>query len=418
MIILSSDDHTIEPPNVFDGRLASRYQNRAPKLMQDAEGHDHWVFEGKDVATVGLNATASWPPQEWGMNPSSFAEMRPGAYLVDERVRDMDRNGVLASMCFPSMPGFSGGRLYDATDKELALAVLQAYNDWHVDEWCGSHPGRFIPLIIGPGWDPEAMVTEIHRMAAKGARAISLPELPHLLGLPSYRSDYWFPVWTALSEENVVACLHIGQGLDALDMGPEFPIDNYMVLATQVSVLCTQDLIWGPAMRTFPDLKFAFSEGGIGWLPFLLDRLDRHYAHQRWTGQDFGGEQPSEVFREHSLACFISDPTTLKLYREIGLDMIAYEVDFPHSDSTWPDAPEELLRECQGAGMSDEDIDQLTWKNVARFFNYDPFAHITREQATVGALRANATDVETAIVPRAEWRRRYEANPRFEVASV
>jgi predicted TIM-barrel fold metal-dependent hydrolase len=329
----------------------------------------------------------------------------------------MDRNGVLASMCFPSMPGFSGGRLYEAADKDLAFAVLQAYNDWHVDGWCGAHPGRFIPLIIGPGWDIDATVSEIERMAARGARAISLPELPHLLGLPSYRSDYWFPVWEVVSDEDMVVCLHIAQGLDALDMGPEFPIDNYMVLATQVSVLCTQDLIWGPAMRTFPNLKFAFSEGGIGWMPFLLDRLDRHYAHQRWTGQDFGDKLPSQVFREHSLACFISDPTTLKLYRDIGPDIIAFEVDYPHSDSTWPDAPEELLRECEGAGMSDDDIDKVTWKNAARFCAYNPFVHIPEERATVGALRAASPDVDTAIVPRAEWRKRYDNNPRFEVAS-
>jgi predicted TIM-barrel fold metal-dependent hydrolase len=418
MIILSIDDHNVEPPTVFDGRLPAKFVDRAPKMVRDAQGKDHWLFEGKDVATVGLNATVSWPKEEWGMDPSSIAEMRPGVYLVDERVRDMDRNGVLASMCFPSLPGFSGGRFYEAQDKELGSAVLQAYNDWHVEDWCGSHPGRFIPLAIVQGWDPQLAAKEIHRVAAKGVRAISLPELPHLLGLPSYVSDYWNPIWQAVSDEDIVVCLHIGQGLDAINMGPDFSIDNFMVLATQVSVLCTQDLIWGPAMRSFPNLKFAFSEGGIGWIPFLLDRIDRHYENQKHTGQDFGDKLPSEVFREHSLACFISDPTSLKLYKEIGPEIIAFEVDYPHSDSVWPNAPEFLLQQCQDAGMSDDEIDLVTYKNVARFCSYDPFTHIPKEKATVGALRAQSPDVDTSIRSRAEFRKRYESNPAFDVATA
>jgi predicted TIM-barrel fold metal-dependent hydrolase len=418
MIIVSIDDHTIEPPDLFDAHLADKYKDLAPKLLRDENGFDHWVYEGKDVATVGLNAVVTWPKEEWGFNPCSIAEMRPAAYRIDERIRDMNRNGVLASMCFPSMPGFSGGRFQEADDKDLALVMLKAYNDWHVEEWCGSHPGRFIPLAVGPTWDMDEMVEEVKRVAAKGCRAISMPEMPHLHGLPTYQGDYWDPFWTVVSDEDVVVCLHIGQGMDAINMGPDLSFDNYMVLSTQVSVLCVQDLLWGPAMRKFPKLKFAFSEGGIGWIPFLMDRVDRHYKNQRWLGQDFGDKMPSEVFREHSLACFIADPTSLKLYKEIGIDIIAFETDYPHSDSLWPDAPEFLLEQCDGAGMSDEDIDKVSWKNVARFCSYDPFAVIPKEQATVSALRALSPDVDTSVVPRREWRARYEADPPYEVASV
>jgi hypothetical protein len=137
MIILSIDDHTIEPPDLFDGRVPEKYKDEAPRLVRDQGGFDHWIYQGKDVGTVGLNATVSWPKEEWGFNPASIAEMRPGAYRIDERIRDMNRNGVLASMCFPSMPGFSGGRFLEAEDKDISLVMLQAYNDWHVEEWCG-----------------------------------------------------------------------------------------------------------------------------------------------------------------------------------------------------------------------------------------------------------------------------------------
>jgi predicted TIM-barrel fold metal-dependent hydrolase len=418
MIIISIDDHVIEPPDMFDAHVPVAYRDRAPKLVRDEQGFDQWVFEGKAVGMVGLNATVSWPKEEWGFNPSSLADMRPGAYLIGERIRDMNRNGVLASMCFPSFVGFAGRRFSDAEDKDLALVMLKAYNDWHIDEWCGSNPGRFIPLSIGPLWDMDGLVAEVRRVAAKGCRAISMPEMPHLLDMPTYQNEHWDPFFTAVCDENMVMCLHIGQGLDAINMGPDLSWDNYMVLSTQVSVLCVQDLLWGPAMRKYPQLKIAFSEGGIGWIPFLLDRVDRHYLNQRWTGQDFGGKLPSEVFREHSLACFISDPTSLKLHREIGDDIIAFETDYPHSDSLWPDAPEFLLRQCADAGISDELVHKISWGNAARFCSYDPFAVIQKGQATVGALRAQSPDVDTSVVPRHEWRARYEANPPYQLATA
>ena len=418
MIILSIDDHTVEPPDLFEHHLPAQYKDRAPRLVRNADGKEHWEFEGKEFGILGLNATVSWPKEEWGLNPSALAEMRPAAYLIDERIRDMNRNGVLSSMCFPSLPGFSGRRFQEANDKDLALVMLQAYNDWHIDEWCASYPGRFMPLSIVPAWDMPSTVAELRRVAAKGVRAVSMPELPHIQGLPSYQNDYWDPFFRAVCDLDMVVCLHIGMGLDAINMGPDFSPDNFMVLSTQVTVLAVQDLLWGPAFRKYPGLKVAFSEGGIGWIPFLMDRVDRHYENQRWTGQDFGGKMPSDVFREHSLACFIFDPTALKLHDDIGIDIIAFETDYPHSDSLWPDAPENLLAQCNGAGLSDEEIEKVSWKNVARFCDYDPFAAIPKEAATVGALRAQATDVDTSIVSRSEWRARYDAHPTYQLTTA
>jgi predicted TIM-barrel fold metal-dependent hydrolase len=418
MIILSIDDHTVEPPDLFQNHLPDAYKDRAPRLVREPNGKEHWEFDGREFGVLGLNATVSWPKEEWGLNPSALAEMRPAVYLIDERIHDMNRNGVLASMCFPSLPGFSGRRFQEAADKRLARVMLQAYNDWHIDEWCAAYPGRFMPLAIGPVWDVDALVAEMKRVAGKGCRAISMPELPHIQGLPSYQSDYWDPFFRAVCDLGMVMCLHIGMGLDAIDMGPDFSPDNYMVLATQVTVLAVQDLLWGPAMRKYPELKVAFSEGGIGWIPFLMDRVDRHYTNQRWTGQDFGAKLPSDVFREHALACFIYDPTALKLHEDIGIDLIAFETDYPHSDSLWPDAPEVLLQQCQGAGLSDADIDKISWQNVARFCDYDPFAVIPRERATVGALRSQSPEVDTSTVSRAEWRARYEANPTYQLVGT
>ena len=170
--------------------------------------------------------------------------------------------------------------------------------------------------------------------------------------------------------------MHIGQGFFAIKGPPEAGIDNLMILATQVSAFSAQDLLWGGAFQRWPDLKVAFSEGGIGWISFFLDRCDRHYQNQIWIGHDFGGKLPSEVFREHCLACFVTDPTALKVRHDIGMDIIAWENDYPHSDSIWPDVPESIHAEMTAAGCTDTEMEQITWGNMARFYDYDPFAHV------------------------------------------
>jgi predicted TIM-barrel fold metal-dependent hydrolase len=184
-----------------------------------------------------------------------------------------------------------------------------------------------------------------------------------------------------------------------------------MVLACQISAITAQDLLFGPTLRQFPDLKVALSEGGIGWIPFYLDRIDRHFTNQEWLHgtDDFGGKLPSEVFREHILACYITDPSGLLLRDRIGIDIIAWECDYPHTDTTWPSSPEHAWGELTEAGCTPEEIDKITFENACRFFDWDPFAHTPREQATVGALRALATDVDTTRMSRADWKKRNEA---------
>jgi predicted TIM-barrel fold metal-dependent hydrolase len=287
--------------------------------------------------------------------------------------------------------------------------MLQAYNDWHIDEWCGSYPGRFIPLGIVPMWDVNLAVEEIRRIAKKGCRAISFLEAPHAQGWPSFLSGHWDPMLAALVDEGMALCLHIGGSYGLVRLAPEAPVDHQVVLPTQVTMLTAQDLLFGPTFRRFPQLRVALSEGGVGWIPFYLERVDRHFHNQTWIDNDFGGKLPSEVFREHVLACFITDPAGLKLADDIGTDILAWECDYPHTDTTWPESPELLWHELQQAKISDRDVHKITWENACRFFNFDPFDTCPKDQATVGSLRALATDVDTSRMSRAEWRRRNEA---------
>ncbi|MGW0249024.1 amidohydrolase family protein [Nocardia goodfellowii] len=407
MILVSIDDHVVEPLDMFDGRVPAKWADLAPKVVIDDKGVDRWIYRDRPTGVAGLNAVVSWPAEEWGRDPAGYAEMRPAVYDIHDRVRDMNANGVLTSMCFPTFAGFSAGHLSHFKD-EITVAMIQAYNDWHLEDWAAVYPGRFIPNAILPLWDPKLAVAEIARMAERGCHSVTMAELPHLDGLPSYHDmDFWGPVFAALQEHDTVMNLHIGQGFGVLRMAPNAPIDNLMVLAPSISQIAAQDLLWGPAFRAYPKLKVALSEGGIGWIPFFLDRSDRHYTNQRWLRRDFGGKLPSEVFREHVLACYVTDKTSLKLRHEIGIDNIAWECDYPHSDSLWPDAPEFVLSELEGAGADDADIDKITWANACRFFNWDPFAHLPRAEATVGALRAKAVDVDTSTKSRKEYAELY-----------
>jgi predicted TIM-barrel fold metal-dependent hydrolase len=161
------------------------------------------------------------------------------------------------------------------------------------------------------------------------------------------------------------------------------------------------DLLWSRVLKNYPELRVALSEGGTGWVPYFLERVDRTYEmHRAWTLQDFGGRLPSEVFREHFLTCFISDPVGIALRDRIGIDNIAWEADYPHSDSMWPSAPEELASEFATYSVSDADIVKMTHENAMRWFSFDPFSHMTKEEASVGALRRQAAGHDVSIMAR------------------
>lgn len=412
MILVSTDDHVIEPPDLFERHWPEHRRDEAPRLVRGDDGVDVWVFQGATMGNVGLNAVASWPRHEWGFDPIGHAEMRPGCYDMDLRVRDMDANGVLASMMFPTFGGFNGVRFAEPSipDKELATMAIAAYNDWQIDELAGEHPGRFIPLAIGPVYDSAKLAAEIRRVAAKGCTAVSLPETPYGVDLPAFGdTEYWDPVFAACCDEDVAICLHIGGSFGLIKMPPAMVIDHLIVLAPQLSAVTTADLLLAGVLKRFPSLKVALSEGGIGWIPFFLDRLERHMWNQAWTGLEIGppGKTPTELFRSNFLGCFITDPTALLTRDRIGIESIAWECDFPHSDSTWPTSPECLWDELQRASCSDDEIHKITWQNACRFFRFDPFTAVPRDQATVGALRARAADVDVGETSRAEYRRRY-----------
>ena len=410
MILVSVDDHIIEPPDLFEGHIPERWAGRAPRLRKDpATGLQTWMWEGGASVTAFLNAVVTLPKQEWGFDPSTLAEIRPGCYDVAQRVRDMDANGVLASMCFPSFAGMAGTFFAACEDLELAYACLQAYNDWHIDEWAASHPGRFIPLPLSPLWDPETAAQEVRRVARKGATAITFCEDTEAAGFPSIHSGAWDPFFAACVDEDVTLAIHIASSGKGLEGGEDTPMDVKVTMPCWNALPCAANLLWCKSLQRYPDLKIALSEGGTSWIPGFLDRMERHYGNQRWTGSDLGGLSPTETFRRHFLACFICDPSGLLLRDRIGIDNIAYEVDYPHSDCTWPYSADELWEHIELADCGEEEIHKITHLNALRWLRFDPFKHIPKAEATVGALKARASDVDMRMRSKTEYQAEYEA---------
>lgn len=396
MIIVSVDDHIVEPPTMYDNHLSAQHKGIAPELRKDKNGVDFWLYEGKRTGAIGLNAVVGRVKEEYGCEPVSLKQMRPGAWDIHARIEDMNANGILSSLNFPSVVMFDGFLFHMMENKENARILLQAYNDWHIDEWCGSYPGRNIPNAIIPYWDIDATVAEIKRVVAKGCHAISFSDNPSLKGYPSIHNAHWEPLWKVCAENEVVINIHIGSGAQAPHASMESPIDAWITTMPISIVNSAADWLHLKAVQQYP-LKIALSEGGIGWIPYFLERADFSFEqHHKWTHSDFGpGRKPSDLFKEHFLTCFIDDRFGLANIDAIGENNISYECDYPHSDSLWPDVPEILHKSL--AHLSDTTINKISHQNALERFSFDAFGLMGgRDKCTVGALRKLAAHVDTA----------------------
>lgn len=403
MIIVSVDDHVCEPPGFLDQHIDRKYHARLPKCNRDAAGKDIWVFPEGSVGlmNVAINAVVGRPREELGWEPNSYDQIRRGCIDPKARVGDLSANGILASVNFPNTFGFVLEAFQNLQDKQFALALIRAYNDYHLDEWVAQYPTRFIPLSIVPLWDMQLAVQELKRTVAKGVKTVSFPSLPTQLGLPSIHDAYWKPLWDAIADEGLPLSVHIGGGGGSEHVSPDSPFGAWLNKVALSSMTVASEWLWSSLPFDYPNLKVVLSEGGIGWLPYFLERADLIQKNHPWLRKNWHGKRPSDVFREHFVSCFIQDIGGVEARHEIGIDIITFENDYPHADVTWPHTPEQLWNgEFKKGAVSDEDINKITYQNALKIFDFDPFSKVAREECTVGALRAQAKDVDLTIVSR------------------
>ncbi len=372
--VISVDDHLIEPPDLFDGRMPGGLADRAPAIHEDTDGAQSWQFEGRSYPNVGLNAVVGRPRGEWSMEPARFDEMRPGCFDIGARVADMDIAGIWASLCFPSLvAGFCGAVFSRAEDPELGLACTRAWNLWHHEVWAGTHPERIIPLQLPWLADPDLGAAEVRRNAERGFRAVSFPEFPSQLGLPSIFTSHWDRFFQACEETETVVCLHTGASSWAPLPSPDPPFELLPTVFPVNALLAAAEWVWSGVAVRFPGLAVALSEGGIGWVPMLMDRLDyvlNHSAsgteHPTWTSD----LRPSEVLGRNFWFCTIDDPSVVPVLDRIGRDHVMVESDYPHADSTWPDT--QAVLQATFGHLPEGQLRQLASGNAARLFRHPP----------------------------------------------
>jgi predicted TIM-barrel fold metal-dependent hydrolase len=263
-----------------------------------------------------------------------------------------------------------------------------------IEEWCGRAPGRYIPLTLIPLWDPLLAAAEVRRTAGKGSRAVAFSENPAKLGLPTIqdKGSHWDPFMAACEETGTVICMHIGSSSKRYTMSDESPMMVTMSWGPPVAIAGAMvEWIFSPVVRKFPGIKVALAEGGIGWMPFFLDRCAQVVeTHRYWiekgdvrhdsltghvqlmedAGIEMEGFSVMDTFHKHIFGCFIDDLHGIKNLDAIGVDNVMIETDYPHSDSTWPNCLEHAQKQLEG--LSDIDRRKIMRGNAERLFQFAP----------------------------------------------
>jgi predicted TIM-barrel fold metal-dependent hydrolase len=397
--IISVDDHVVEPPDLWTKRLPAKYQGKGPRVVRDrarfsftggtfayekgvTDGQwcDWWLYDELVYPFPKLSAAVGF--DDLDVTPTTFDEIRPGCWIQSERLADMDANHVDASICFPNtLPRFCGQTFYEqgvkreGGDPELARLCVAAYNDWMIDEWCaGDAKGRLIPLTMIPLWDAELAAAEVRRCAANGSFAVAFSENPHPLGLPSIHSGHWDPFFTACQETDTVVCMHIGSSSRMPATSPDAPFIVSSTLTFQNAMGSMLDYIFSGTLERFPTLKIAYSEGQVGWMPYVLERADKLWAER--SDNSFGTSlprPPTSYIPGRVYGCIFDDETGLRNRDAVGIDQICFETDYPHADSTFPHSKKVAADISAQAGLDAEETYKLVRGNAIRAFGLERF---------------------------------------------
>lgn len=368
-LLISTDDHVIEPPDVWGGRLPARLQDRAPHVVDTPEG-EYWQFEDRRIGNIGLSVMAGESYEKYSPKAVRFSEMRRGCFDPKERLEDMTRDGVEAEVVFPTVPGMAGQTFAQADDKDLALHCLRAYNDWLADTWCATDPQRFVGQMIVPLWDVDLATEEFERAAQLGHRSLSFSANPESMGFPAIGDPAWSPLWDAVETAGLPVTLHIAsgglKGALPLDPGAGAPAEVFITVAPSSNFTVIANLLFSGVLERHPRLRFLSVEGGIGWLGYLVQRADETFhKHRHWTKPKIT-KPPSFYFRRQIFANFLDDRVGVDTRHHIGVDNIMFETDYPHSDTTFPRSREVVERIFDGVPEAEKR--KIVRENAIRFF--------------------------------------------------
>jgi predicted TIM-barrel fold metal-dependent hydrolase len=414
-LIISVDDHVMEPPDLWTARAPDSIKDRVPRVervpdrytwkhgkaykssepAKPGEEYDVWQYEDYRFPLYQGLAAAGIDPHKIDNGPIRYAEMRDGAKYQGARLVDMASNHVEAAVCFPNtLPRFCGQTFAERSDKELALWCLRTFNDWVIDEWCGGAAlGKLIPVTVAPLWDIDLAVAEIERCAAKGSYALSFSENTTLLGLPAIYSGYWDPVFQACEETGTTICVHVGSSSHVYASCQEAPFIVGSTMAYVGSMGSVLDFIFSGTLERHPNLKLMISEGQAGWLPYLIEQADKFWSHR--GNSAFGSDlpsPPSSYIPGKLWTCIYDDDTALRERNIIGMDQLCYETDYPHADGSFPHSYSSVEKMISSAGLTEEETYKLVRGNAIDALGLERFglSHASRFAGASSGTSASA----------------------------
>ena len=308
---VSSDDHLMEVPHLWEDRLKGADKDRAPKFSQDERGLFHMSVDGIDYETPGFDM--------------EFPEGREGFWDVSKRLADMDAEGIDASVVFH---GRSAG-LIRMADKDLFFRCMDVFNEW-LSEWRMAAPDRLFPVAYLPTlFKPEMTRDYIQKLKELGFKAIEIPSAPRGI---RYNGKEMLPMWEAIAESGLPLSIHIGVGMEftgsgALGANLNRNLQPFNALFGQ--------LVFSGLFDKFPDLKIVFTEGGSSWAASTITGADKIYRDYATALTPKLEHAPSYYWHRNCWTTFMDDPVVMDVIDWIGEDKVMWSIDYPHPEGVF-----------------------------------------------------------------------------------
>jgi predicted TIM-barrel fold metal-dependent hydrolase len=379
--IIDSDSHWSEPFDLWTKRAPKKYADAVPQVRQNADGRSDWFINGElafPYAGTSFVNRAGEKTRAANMDLLKgipFDEIHAASYDPTARVAMLDHLGIYAQIVYPNVLGFAAAALVQMLDRELARTIVQIYNDAcaEMQEESGE---RLFPQALLPFWNIDDSVAEAERIKGLGLRGVTMAGNPHLGGLPDLGQPHWAPLYDALTDLDLPINIHVGAvnhdatidyqaawpSLDRRGLAAVVPVQMELFNARLIANLVLSDIL-----LKWPKLKWVSVESGVGWIPYVLERVDYTYR------EDFPGDEPPnrpaalEMFRRNIYACFWFEDTVPLLVEHLGPDNVMWETDFPHPTCLYPNPVEraaDLL-----VDVSDDTVRKVMQDNAAKLYN-------------------------------------------------
>lgn len=370
--LISSDNHVNEPRDLFTSRFPKHLKDKAPRVIEGKDGGEGWSIAGEiPKRTYGLEAMAGFELKDYRMSGLRYEQLRPGNYNGHEHLKDMDIDGIHASVCYPGM----GPSFYTHPDKEVAAAGFTAYNDWMMDDFQAADPKRLCGLAIAPTEiSIEFAVQEMRRVAKKGCRAMYIAGNPEI---PYNHPTHYEPLWQSAEELGITLCMHRNHGgrpdhndwdrLDEDKVSIGGIVTRYFTAVPRFSYM-----IFSGVFDRYPDLKVVNAEVDCGWVPFWVQTMEHHWEIQKNWFEVKLKHSPVEFIGKNVFTSNVDDYVGYDLIKT-GLfpylsSMTMFSSDYPHSATIWPHSRQVAAKMIDG--MKEEDARKTLSENAARVFGF------------------------------------------------